>query len=32
MSTGLVFPALWMQQLWVYHRFQHLDYDTYIGV
>jgi hypothetical protein len=32
MSAGLVFPALWMQQLWVYHRFQHVDYNTYLGV
>jgi hypothetical protein len=32
MSTGPVFPALWMQQLWVYHRFRHVDYNTYIGV
>jgi hypothetical protein len=31
-GTNLAFPALWMQQLWVYHRFQHFDYNTYIGV
>jgi len=30
-STDLVFPASWMQQLWVYHRFQHREYNTYIG-
>lgn len=32
LATDLVFPAMWMQQLWVYHRFQHVDYNTYIGV
>lgn len=26
-----MFPAFWTQQLWVYHRFQHADYNTYIG-
>ena len=32
MNGGLMFPALWMQQVWVYHRFQHNDYNTYIGL
>ncbi|HTA68090.1 MAG TPA: hypothetical protein VK776_07420 [Bryobacteraceae bacterium] len=32
MNAGLMFPALWMEQLWVYHRFQHNDYNTYIGI
>ena len=31
MSAGLLFPAIWMQQLWVYHRFRHVDYNTHIG-
>ena len=31
LSADLLFPAMWMQQLWVYHRFQHPDYNRYIG-
>jgi hypothetical protein len=31
MNANLLFPALWTQQLWVYHRFQHAEYNTYIG-
>lgn len=31
MNCGLLFPALWMQQLWIYHRFRHPQYNTYIG-
>jgi hypothetical protein len=31
LNADLMFPALWTQQLWVYHRFQHFDYSTYIG-
>ncbi len=31
MHTDLVIPALWMQQLWVYHRFNHFEYNKYIG-
>lgn len=30
-SGGPLFPAAWMQQMWVYHRFRHLKYNTYIG-
>lgn len=26
-----LFPAPWLQQLWVYHRFQHFNYNRYIG-
>lgn len=29
---GLAFPALWQQQIWLYHRFHHRDYNTYIGM
>lgn len=32
LMSDQVFPAAWMQQLWVYHRFQHFDYNTYIGL
>jgi hypothetical protein len=32
LSAGLVFPGIWEQQLWVYHRLQHRDYNTYIGL
>lgn len=32
LRAGLMFPAVWMQQLWVYHRFQHAHYNTYIGL
>lgn len=32
MNADLLFPALWMQQLWVYHRFEHPSYNTYIGL
>jgi len=31
LRTNVVFPAQWMQQLWAYHRFNHPDYNTYIG-
>lgn len=31
MTANSVFPAQWMDQLWVYHRFQHFEYNTYIG-
>jgi hypothetical protein len=31
MNAGLLFPAVWTQQLWVYHRFGHPSYNTYIG-
>lgn len=31
LNADLLFPAIWMQQLWVYHRFQHPDYNRYIG-
>lgn len=30
-NAGLAFPAIWTQQLWVYHRFGHRDYNRYIG-
>jgi hypothetical protein len=32
MNFGVLFPAIWMQRLWVYHRFQHPQYNTYIGM
>jgi hypothetical protein len=31
LDANLLFPALWMQQIWVYHRFRHRDYNIYIG-
>jgi hypothetical protein len=31
LECGTVFPALWQDQLRVYHRFEHRDYNTYIG-
>jgi len=31
LNAKLMFSAMWMNQLWVYHRFQHPDYNTYIG-
>lgn len=31
LDADLLFPAQWTQQLWVYHRFQHPEYNTYIG-
>ena len=31
LKIGTVFPALWEQQLRVYHRFHHVDYNRYIG-
>lgn len=31
LSPNLAFSATWMQQLWVYHRFGHFEYNTYIG-
>jgi hypothetical protein len=30
--NNLMFPALWTKQLWVYHRFQHREYNTYVGI
>lgn len=32
LKSGTVFPALWEEQLRVYHRFEHRDYNTYIGM
>jgi hypothetical protein len=32
MRSGCVFPANWTEQLRVYHRFAHRDYNTYIGM
>lgn len=32
LEVNLMFPSVWTQQLWVYHRFQHCDYNRYIGV
>jgi hypothetical protein len=29
-SYGLAFPAPWLDQIWIYHRFSHRDYNTYI--
>jgi hypothetical protein len=31
LKAGTVFPAVWQDQLRVYHRFEHRDYNTYIG-
>jgi hypothetical protein len=31
LNANLLYPAVWTQQLWVYHRFQHSQYNTYIG-
>jgi hypothetical protein len=31
LKSGTVFPANWEDQLRVYHRFDHRDYNTYIG-
>lgn len=31
LGGDLLFPALWMQQIWAYHRFRHSDYNTYVG-
>lgn len=31
LNANLLFPAPWTQQIWIYHRFQHRDYNTYIG-
>ena len=31
MRSGTVFPAEWQQQIFVYHRVHHGDYNTYIG-
>jgi hypothetical protein len=31
LKSGTVFPAVWQDQLRVYHRFEHRDYNTYIG-
>lgn len=27
-----LFPAPWIQQIWVYHRFGHFEYNHSIGV
>ena len=32
LNSGTVFPANWEHQLRVYHRFDHRDYNTYIGL
>ena len=32
LNSNVMFPGLWAQQLWVYHRFQHCEYNTYIGM
>ena len=32
LRVDLMFPAVWTQQFRVYHRFQHVDYNTYIGM
>lgn len=29
-SPGVKFPASWLHQLWVYHRFSRQDYDRYV--
>jgi hypothetical protein len=31
LDAHLMHPGLWTQQLWVYHRFAHHDYNKYIG-
>jgi len=31
LHADLLFPNPWMQQLWVYHRFGHHQYNQYIG-
>jgi hypothetical protein len=31
LTANLLFPDIWTQQLWIYHRFRHPDYNTYIG-
>jgi hypothetical protein len=31
LECGLMFSAAWMEQIWVYHRFHHPEYNTYIG-
>jgi hypothetical protein len=31
LDCGLLFPATWMEKMWVYHRFRHPEYNTYIG-
>lgn len=31
LKSGTVFPAVWQDQLRVYHRLEHRDYNTYIG-
>jgi len=30
-NSEILFPSVWMQQLYVYHRFSHGEYNTYIG-
>jgi hypothetical protein len=31
LKCGTVFPAVWQDQLRFYHRFEHRDYNTFIG-
>ena len=31
LNANLLFSTVWTQQLWVYHRFHHPEYNTYIG-
>jgi len=31
MQTGTLFPAKWEEQIRVYHRFNHYEYNTYLG-
>jgi len=31
-NCGVLFPAIWTRQLWVYHRFRRPQYNTYIGM
>ncbi len=30
--SSVIAAALWMEQMWVYHRFGHFEYNNYIGV
>jgi hypothetical protein len=31
-NANMLFDVPWAQQFWAYHRFQHFEYNTYIGV
>jgi hypothetical protein len=31
-DPSIMFPSNWMHQIWVYHRFNHYEYNRYIGV